>query len=76
MAGRLLDAIGAHEGITSTPAEYVATAVRLASDPTAHREFKAHFTPEAWSASIGNIAQFTAEYEATLTRLAAGLRQA
>jgi predicted O-linked N-acetylglucosamine transferase (SPINDLY family) len=69
MAARLLDLIGADDGITHTLDDYVARAVQLASDRTAYERFKAHFTADAWSRSIGNIEVFTAEFEATLQNI-------
>jgi predicted O-linked N-acetylglucosamine transferase (SPINDLY family) len=69
MAARLLDALGAHQGITGSLDEYVATAARLATDEKAYLEFKNLFTPEVWSATLGNIERFTADFEATLIRL-------
>jgi predicted O-linked N-acetylglucosamine transferase (SPINDLY family) len=66
MAARLLDLLGAHDGIVHTLDDYVARAVQLASDRSACERFKAHFTADAWSASIGNIEIFAAEFETTL----------
>ena len=45
----------------------------LASDPTAHAAYKALFTEARWAETIGDIAGFTAAYEATLLRLQADL---
>jgi predicted O-linked N-acetylglucosamine transferase (SPINDLY family) len=73
MAGRLLAAIGADRGIATTPADYVETAVALASDPTAHAAYKALFTEARWAETIGDIAGFTAAFEATLLRLQSDL---
>jgi predicted O-linked N-acetylglucosamine transferase (SPINDLY family) len=69
MAGRMLTAIGAFEGITSTPADYIERAVAFATDPAQYAAYQARFTPAAWEDTIGDIATFTAEYEATLLRL-------
>jgi predicted O-linked N-acetylglucosamine transferase (SPINDLY family) len=66
MAARLLDLIGAHDGIAHSLDDYVARAVQMASDRRAYEGYKAHFTADAWSGSIGNIEIFTAEFEATL----------
>jgi predicted O-linked N-acetylglucosamine transferase (SPINDLY family) len=66
MAGRLLTAIGATEGVTSGLDDYIETAVALASNPARHAAYKACFTDAAWDATVGNIAKFTAEFERTL----------
>ena len=73
MAARLLSALGADQGITTDRAGYVATAVRLATDPAAYTTYKALFTEARWAASIGDIEVFTAQYEATLQRIHADL---
>jgi predicted O-linked N-acetylglucosamine transferase (SPINDLY family) len=69
MATSLLYAVGAHQGITTTLSKYVDTVVRFANDPTAYAEYKARFTEQAWIRSIGDIAGFTREYEATWCRV-------
>ena len=69
MAARLLDVLGAADGITYSFDDYVARAVQLASDRAAYKSFGAHFTAGAWTSSIGNIDRFTAEFEATLQRI-------
>ncbi len=66
MAGRLLTAIGAVEGVTTSLADYIETAVALASDPDLYAGFKSRFTDAAWDATVGNIAKFTTEFEQTL----------
>jgi predicted O-linked N-acetylglucosamine transferase (SPINDLY family) len=71
MAARMLTAIGAVEGITHTLPEYVQRAAALANDPAAYAAYRARFTREAWEATIGDIAGFTAAYEATLLGLVA-----
>jgi len=73
MAGRLLAAIGAGRGIASSLADYVETAVTLANEPQAYAAYKALFTEARWAATIGDIAGFTAEFEATLLRIQADL---
>jgi predicted O-linked N-acetylglucosamine transferase (SPINDLY family) len=73
MAGRLLDAIGAGQGIAHRLADYVETAVALAGDAQAHAAYKALFTEARWAATIGDIAGFTAAFEASLIRIQAGL---
>ena len=73
MASRLLEAIGAEEGIAGSLNDYVETAIRLATDAPVHARFRAMFTPERWAATIGDIAGFTDAYEATLIRIEAAL---
>jgi predicted O-linked N-acetylglucosamine transferase (SPINDLY family) len=67
MAARLIKAIGAERGIAVTPAEYVETAIALASDRDAYADYRSLFTEERWTATIGNIADFTKAFEATLS---------
>jgi len=67
MAARLLQAIGAEAGIASTHEEYVAKAVMLANDAATYAAYKGCFTPDAWSATIGDIEGFMHRFEATLT---------
>jgi predicted O-linked N-acetylglucosamine transferase (SPINDLY family) len=66
MASRLLVAIGAGPGVTSSVAEYIEAAVLLATNKDAHRSYRAAFDAEAWQRQIGNIAEFTASYEDAL----------
>ena len=73
MASRLLDAIGAEEGIAGSLHDYVETAIRLATDTPAHARFRALFTQQRWAETIGDIAGFTDSYEATLIRIQAAL---
>lgn len=70
MAARLLTAIGAPDGITDTLAAYIERAVLLATDPGFYAAYRARFTLQAWQATIGDTAGFTAEYEDTLERVA------
>jgi predicted O-linked N-acetylglucosamine transferase (SPINDLY family) len=69
MAARLLAAAGATPGITHSLAEYVGQAAALGSDPAQYAAYKALFTEAAWRESIGDIAGFTAAFEATLLGL-------
>jgi predicted O-linked N-acetylglucosamine transferase (SPINDLY family) len=73
MAARLLSALGADQGIATDLDGYVATAVRFASDFGAAATYKALFTEARWAGSIGDIAGFTTQYEATLQRVQAEL---
>jgi predicted O-linked N-acetylglucosamine transferase (SPINDLY family) len=70
MAGRLLSAIGATQGIAADDSAYVETAITLARDRAAHAAYKAHFTEAAWATTIGDIGKLTRELEATLRRIA------
>lgn len=76
MAARLLDAVGAHEGVADTLAGYVYRAVALGTQPDAYVRYRSLFTEQAWQATIGNTARFVSEYEATLLGLHSRLRQA
>jgi predicted O-linked N-acetylglucosamine transferase (SPINDLY family) len=69
MAGRLLMAAGARQGVATTLLEYVDIAVRFATDSRAYTAFKACFGQENWQRDIGDMVRFTAEYEATLLGL-------
>ncbi len=69
MAARLLQAIGAESGIATGHDDYVASAVRLASDPVAYAGFRACFASAAWARTIGDIDGFTRAFEATLQRV-------
>jgi predicted O-linked N-acetylglucosamine transferase (SPINDLY family) len=69
MAGSLVNALGKPEAIATTRDEYVAKAVRLANDPAAYQEFRSGFTHAAWEGSIGDIARFTRDLEATLAKV-------
>ena len=66
MAGRLLAALGAEDGIATTMRDYVETAVALATDRSRYAAYKARFTDDAWAGTIGNITGFTEEYERSL----------
>jgi predicted O-linked N-acetylglucosamine transferase (SPINDLY family) len=76
MATSLLRAIGATGGITTSIAQYVEIAVRFAHDPVAYRSYKTLFTTAAWQSTLGDIARFTAEYEATILRIVASAKAA
>jgi predicted O-linked N-acetylglucosamine transferase (SPINDLY family) len=66
MAGRLLAAVGAHDGIATTAQDYVEKAVVLATNRDRYDAYKALFTDAAWAATIGNTSKFTAEFERSL----------
>jgi predicted O-linked N-acetylglucosamine transferase (SPINDLY family) len=69
MAGSLLTAIGAQDGIAVSLADYIARAVRFATDGEAYARFRTLFSGEAWRHGIGDIEGFTARYEETLLGL-------
>jgi predicted O-linked N-acetylglucosamine transferase (SPINDLY family) len=69
MAASLLHAAGAPQGITTSLPKYIDRIVQFANDPAEYAIYKALFTDDAWSRTIGNIASFTAEYEATWCRI-------
>lgn len=69
MAARLLTAIGAPDGITDTLGAYIERAVSFATNPDLYAAYRACFTLQAWEATIGDTAGFTAEYEDTLERI-------
>ncbi len=69
MAARLLDLLGAQEGIATSFDDYASRAIRLATDRNAYAAFKTHFTPQAWADTIGDIDGFTREFEGTLQKI-------
>ena len=69
MAGRLLQAIGATQGIAETLDGYVETAVALALQPDARARYRTLFTEANWAATIGDIASFTQHYEDSLIQI-------
>jgi len=66
MAGSLLTTLGRPEGIATSHADYIAKAIKLATDPDAYRRFHVAFTHAAWARSVGDIERFTADFETTL----------
>ena len=66
MAGRLLAAAGADQGIATTLDGYIDFAVSLATDAGAYAAYRRQFDGETWRRQIGDIARFTASYEASL----------
>jgi predicted O-linked N-acetylglucosamine transferase (SPINDLY family) len=66
MAGRLLAALGAQEGVAASVDDYVEKAVALATDRNRYDAYKLRFTDDAWAATIGNIAKFTEQFERSL----------
>ncbi len=72
MAGSLLTALGGSEGIATSHAEYIAKAIKLATDADAYGIFRAVFTHAAWDRTVGDIEQFTADFEAVMFSLING----
>jgi predicted O-linked N-acetylglucosamine transferase (SPINDLY family) len=69
MAASLLHAMGATSGITTTLKTYISLATRLANDAKTYAGYKARFTPAAWRQSVGNIEDFTRQFESTIKNL-------
>ncbi len=74
MASRLLCAIGAECGVTLSLESYVDRAVALATDAREHAAYRSMVTEARWADTIGDIAGFTAQFEASLVRLQAECR--
>jgi predicted O-linked N-acetylglucosamine transferase (SPINDLY family) len=70
MAGRLLAAVGADQGVAANLREYIDFAVSLATDSQALAAYRALFAGERWQQEIGNIARFMTAYEASLLAVA------
>jgi predicted O-linked N-acetylglucosamine transferase (SPINDLY family) len=68
MAARMLTAIGADDGITVTSGAYIATAAKLANDSTTYTAFRSRFNAAAWARTIGNIDDFTRNFEFALAK--------
>ncbi|TLU70953.1 O-linked N-acetylglucosamine transferase, SPINDLY family protein [Lichenicoccus roseus] len=71
MAGSMLHAIGAGQGIAASIDDYVETAITLATQPHAYADYKRLFTADAWKQTAGDIDRFTRAFELTMTRLVA-----
>jgi predicted O-linked N-acetylglucosamine transferase (SPINDLY family) len=69
MAGSLLHAIGADDGITADVDEYVTRAVGLATDREVYTRFRSGCSAEIWGRTIGDIGRFTSQFEACLERI-------
>jgi predicted O-linked N-acetylglucosamine transferase (SPINDLY family) len=65
MATSLLNAVGAPQGIATSLSNYIETSIRIANDPMEHARFRSLISAQSWSRSLGDMARFTAEYEAT-----------
>jgi predicted O-linked N-acetylglucosamine transferase (SPINDLY family) len=69
MATSLLHAMAAPQGIATSMAKYVEIASRLCNEPALYSRYKARFCRDTWHNTIGNIARFTSEFEATLCQV-------
>jgi predicted O-linked N-acetylglucosamine transferase (SPINDLY family) len=76
MAARFLTAIGADRGITTNLSDYIAAAVSLATDRDAYAAYKSLFGEGPWRRTLGDIATFAREFEATLIRISQHLARA
>jgi predicted O-linked N-acetylglucosamine transferase (SPINDLY family) len=64
MATSLMTAVGAADGVTTTPDAYVERAILLGRDPAARAAAKAALAGDAWARSLGDAAGFAARMEA------------
>jgi predicted O-linked N-acetylglucosamine transferase (SPINDLY family) len=69
MAGSLLTAVGATDGIAGSIEAYVEKAVQFATDPAAYAAYRAHFAGDVWRETIGNVERFMEGYERALARI-------
>lgn len=69
MASSLLTAVGLSEGITTTPQEYEARAISLCQNRSIHQRMKVHLAGDAWAKTLGDAANFTRRFEATLEKV-------
>lgn len=70
MAASLLTAIGVPDCIADDLDGYVATAIRLATDPAAHAELCARIGGDAWARTLGDTTGFLRGLEDALMRIA------
>jgi predicted O-linked N-acetylglucosamine transferase (SPINDLY family) len=66
MASSLLSAVGLPEGIATSPADYEARAIAIATDPALHGRMKAHLAGGAWERTLGDAADFTRRFETAI----------
>lgn len=66
MATSLLRAIGAEDCAVTSLADYEALAIALATDPARYSACKRRFSAEAWRNTVGDVQQFTRNFEAAL----------
>ena len=70
MAGSLLQAVGAAEGIVDTTAAYIELAVNLARDPDRYAALRRSVSPGAWLETLGDTPLFARQLEAVLQSVA------
>ncbi len=70
MAGSLLQAVGAREGIVETIDAYVDLAVQLARDPDRYKALRRSVGGDAWMKTLGDTPGFTRHLEAALLSVA------
>lgn len=66
MASSLLTAVAATEGIATSPADYEAKAIAIATDPVLHGKMRDHLTAGAWERTVGDGKDFTQRFEAAI----------
>lgn len=66
MAAQLLANAGAADGVATSLAGYIDTAVALASTPSRYRAYRARLGAGGWATGLGDTLTFTREYEAAL----------
>ena len=76
IAGSLLQAIGAGQGITTSLTDYITVATTLATDKHAYADYKQHFARDASTDMAGHIGEFTLKFEAKLCQLVTTLDDA
>jgi predicted O-linked N-acetylglucosamine transferase (SPINDLY family) len=70
MAARLLTALGANAGVTTSLHDYVETAVGMVLDRDRYEAYRTTFSAQAWHETVGNIADFTEAFDGSLLGLA------
>lgn len=63
MAGSLLKAVGAEDGIAASYDEYVEIGVELGNNPERYGKFRASLAGDAWMRSLGDTPTFVRDYE-------------
>jgi predicted O-linked N-acetylglucosamine transferase (SPINDLY family) len=70
MAASLLSAIGAPDCIADDFVGYVATAIRLATDPASHAALRARIGGDAWARTLGDTDRFVRGLEDSFRQIA------
>ena len=66
MAAQLLANAGAADGVATSLAGYIDTAVAFASNPSRYRAYRTRLGAGGWATGLGDTLTFTREYEAAL----------